>query len=151
MICQIQFLWEKKWICSSACIYLLLQYAGACVHVSVFVFVRLWILLQQDTIFPAVITIDLAIDGDVSSVMLSVPGHGPLFPWGYRHDSPQFLWQVSSFTSGVASGPLGCLLSPASSECCMNLAPLSAAYLCRGYSGSMCSMVKLISINRMAQ
>lgn len=43
--------------------YLLSQYAGACVHVCVFF--RLWILLQYDTIFPAVIAIDLAIDGDV--------------------------------------------------------------------------------------
>lgn len=52
----------------------------ASVHICVFVFVRLWILLQYDTIFPAVITIDLAVDGDVSSVKLSVPGHGPLVP-----------------------------------------------------------------------
>lgn len=52
----------------------------ASVHIRVFVFVRLWILLQYDTIFPAVITIDLAVDGDVSSVKLSVPGHGPLVP-----------------------------------------------------------------------
>ncbi len=50
------------------------------VHICVFVFVRLWILLQYDTIFPAVITIDLAVDGDVSSVKLSVPGHGLLVP-----------------------------------------------------------------------
>lgn len=51
-----------------------------CVHIHVFVFVKWWILLSYDTIFPAVITIDLAVDGDVSSVKLSVPGHGPLVP-----------------------------------------------------------------------
>lgn len=50
-----------------------------CVYAAC-VFVRLWILLQYDTIFPAVITIYLAVDGDVSSVKLSVPGHGPLVP-----------------------------------------------------------------------
>lgn len=108
---------------------MLLQYAGACVHVCVFV--RLWILLQYDTIFPAVITIDLAIDGDVSSVILSELGHGLLVPCGYKHDSPHFLWQVSSFTSGVAFRLLGRLLSLASKECCINLAPLTADYLSR--------------------
>lgn len=51
-----------------------------CACGSVVVFARLWILLWYDTIFPAVITIDLAVDGDVSFVKLSVPGHGPLVP-----------------------------------------------------------------------
>lgn len=120
-------------------------------HSRLFVFVTLWILLLYDTIFPAVITIDLAVDGDVSSVKLSVPGHGPLVLWGCRHDSPQFLWRVSSFTSGVASGPLACQLSPASATCCINLALLSGDYLCRGYSGSMSSVKKPIAINLMAR
>lgn len=84
---------------------------------------------SNDSIFPAVITIESAADGNVSSVRLSVLGHSPLVPQGCRHDSAQFLRRVSHFILGVFSALPCCCLSRPSIEYCINLALTSADYL----------------------
>ena len=68
--------------CARACVRLCAPVC-ACVRLCVrarpgggFAFVTLWILLHKDTIFPIVIIIDVAVDGDKSSVKRSVHGHG---------------------------------------------------------------------------
>lgn len=77
-------------------------------HVCMAASARLWILLKHDTIIPAVITIDLAADGDASSV-------GPrqdTFRWAgeaVEAIQPQVYGGVSSFTSTGA--PAGLMLN----------------------------------------
>lgn len=69
---------------------------------SVFVLARRWILLQYFPIIPAATAIDLAVDGDVSSVKLSVPVAWSTAPM--IHSSGAAC--VSSLTSGVTTGAL---------------------------------------------
>ncbi len=65
-------------------------------------------------------------------------------------------WFTTDFMAGVFFHLWSCLWTAGLSACqplpnVVNHVSLSADYLCRGYSGSMSSMVKLISINLMAR
>lgn len=63
----------------------------------VFAFARSWILPQYFPIIPAATAIDLAVDGDVSSVKLSVPAARSAAPMMHSSEAAR----VSSLTSGV--------------------------------------------------
>lgn len=93
----------------NACVYL---FDCPCVRVrtctSVFAFARSWILLQYFPIIPAVTAIDLAVDGDVSSVKLSVPVAWSTAPMIHSSEAAC----VSSLTSGVATAQAASLRRP---------------------------------------
>lgn len=153
MICRIQFLWEKKanlsFLLELVCICSYSMLVCASVHISVFV---------CQIVDIAAVWYHLSCCHNNRScswwwyiICQTISAR----TWSAGRMRLQ-TWFTAVFMAGVFFHLWSChwtagLSAFASPECCINLALLSAYYLCRGYSGSMSSMVKLISINLMAR